>query len=213
MDDLSANAFRLLDLPAELRLTILSYYFGERTMTVNLCAAAPAQKRFFSLVHKERKQNVVAVLQTCRRLSKEAYEILWNSTTFVIRIAGHFSLGKQPKPVIPLQRIRHAVMNVGYVPKDSTPELEALLHSFESLKTADVHFDFTAPEFAYPWLTDCIVWKFVDGLKIEKLGRVSCVAHDRSGAAPVRWYHGKEMRSLMPYSCPAFEELKREHHP
>lgn len=211
MDDMATKAFRLLDLPTELRLSILSHYFGERTMAINLLAAAPAHKRFFSLAHKERKQNVVAVLQSCRRLSKEASEVLWNNTTFVFRIGDHLPLEKLPKPAIPLQRIRHVILNVGYVSKESNIGLYQLLLTLESLNTADVHFDFTAPAFAQSGSGDWIVEEFFNTLKTEKLRRLSCVSQHQAEPRWMQWYHGKELRKLMPYSCAAFEELKRKY--
>ena len=212
MDDLSGGGFRFLDLPAELRLNILSQYFGKRTMAIDLRAPARSQKRFFSLAHKERKQNVIALLQSCRQLSKEAYEVLLNNTTFIIRVGNQFSVEKQPKPAIPLQRVRHVILNVGYVSKESMTGLYELLFSFNELKTTDVHFDFTEPDFASSGSDDWMVEAFFDALETEKLRRVSCVSHLRPGAASVQYYRGREMRKLIPYSCPAFQDLKQKYH-
>ncbi len=95
--------------------------------------------------------------------------------------------------------------------------LRELLLSLQSLKTADVHFDFTDPEFAWDSREDrrgdLIVQEVLEALETEKLGRVSCVSQHWSEIAVSQWYHGKEMRNIMPYTSPAFQELKQKYRP
>lgn len=197
VENMSPPAFRLMDLPTELRLSILGHYFGHRTVAINLPETKARRNMFFSLVHQERKLNIVALMQTCRRLSNEAIDILWTSTTFVVKISDYLPLGRPMKPAVPLHKIRHAVLNIGFLPNALPRDFTKVIAAFTNLKTVDVHFDFTALKFMLPSMGDWIVEEVVTVLKTEKVGKASCVSYGD--------------HCLVPYQSPAFEELVRRY--
>lgn len=211
MDELSPPAFRLMDLPSELRLNVLNMYFGCKTMAVDLDGTKAYKKQFFCLAHQQRRLNITPLLQTCRRLNKEASAVLWNTTTFVIRIAGPLSRPRQLLPSIPLAMMRHVVLHIGLISEILPSEFRKLLLSFQSLQIADVHFDFTESRFRQAVFGDWVVEEVAEGLKTEKFGRVSCVSLERN--EDDEWDSSQShAKSVVPYQCKALEKLKARSH-
>ena len=204
IEDLSLPAFRLMELPTELRLHILGLYFGQKVIAVSFRRDKPDQKRFFCKAHQQRRLNVVSVLQSCRRLSREAYAVLWSTTTFFIRIGDYFPLRRLPRPAIPLSQMRHIVLRIGFIEAHQASDFRKLLLSFENLKTADVHFDLTGTRSSNS-RREWTIAEVGEALRAEIFGRVSCVSSQFSEDDV---WSLNVTRSLVPYEGRAFKEFK-----
>jgi hypothetical protein len=190
-----------MDLPTELRLHILGFYFGEKTMAVSLRGGKPDQKRFFCKAHQQRRLNVVSILQSCRRLGSEAYLVLWNTTTFFIRVDDYFPLRKLPRPAVPLSQMRHVVLRIGHVDMNQAFDFRELLLGFQNLKTVDVYFDLINSRSSSEWTIE----EVGEVLNTEKFRRVSCVScqSDEPGIGSLNGH-----RSLLPCESEAFKDFK-----
>ena len=83
--------FRILDLPAELRLKIIAYYVGNkriRQLTFNGLTTLKRRSRSF-VVNPAHHINDLSILRTNRQLNREAGDILWDGTTFIVKVRGY----------------------------------------------------------------------------------------------------------------------------
>ena len=152
----SCESFRLLDLPTELRLSIFAMHFNKRTVCVTFCGEVTKTKRWFSCDSKHRNQNNCAILSACTQICKEAADVLWDCTTFVVKV-GEMSSDRETDeaffplylPLGPLElalgNMRRAVFMIEVSTRQSAvhlvlPELARGC----GLRTAELHFDFGA---------------------------------------------------------------------
>lgn len=216
MKNLSEESFRLLDLPTELRLQILKQHFGNKTVALDLIGTSLAtdtnlaRKNYYCLSARERQLNKTAILRTCHQLYEEGHEVLSSCTAFIIRIGGPGIprlLTPSDKFTIPLQNLRHVVLNVSIMSPELEPGLQSALLSFTSLQTADLHFDFASFNDQL-CVGEWILETFVKAFKTERLNRISCVKLQREKIDSHPWF--RIGRTLVPHTSPALEALKEK---
>jgi hypothetical protein len=195
----SDEPFRFFDLPPELRNVILVMYFGKRTVAATFDGEVCNGKAKRYCLHAPNLDiHATAVLRVCKQLHAEAEQVLWDSTTFIIKVKTmHQSLSTlytgSLHTGLPLWKLRHAIFNIElyemwFDEEDDvrwqfafdSPAIDALckeLAAGSGIKTAELHVDFGMfGQFRKDdgeWANN--VFKKLSGIKIDRLSKISCV--------------------------------------
>ena len=204
-EDATTEPFRLMDLPVELRLNILAQHFGKKVVSAIFDGAtgtARMRRFFFS---PGPTKHTSAIMAACRQLHQEAQDVLYDSTTFIVRVVVDNSTTLRHKQEdlrgynvcspIPLRRMRNVdfyidlrtTLQLGS-PKDEAPSLVTFsrkaifahlfseLHQGRGLRTAEAHVEFS------PFRTDSglewlleYVFSLILQMKVDLLRKVSCI--------------------------------------
>ena len=184
----SMEPFRLLDLPVELRLQILTHHIGtHRTIPITFNSEALVKCRHwfvYGLAHERR--NSLAVLRACRQLQAEASGVLWDSTTFVIQVKDRalppVTLGDQIclhlGRGIAFEKMRHAIFHIdasGAEWKGDTIDgLPEKLKPGEGLRTAELHFEIGQMQDSKLGSVEWALQRLTN-LPVARLVKASCV--------------------------------------
>lgn len=134
-----------------------------------------------------------AVLRTCKQLHEEGEDVLWDCTSFIVKVKTmHITPSWLDAPGLgrglSLSRMRHAILNIEMetASVDSTedevvwqcdtetPAIDLLLKQVaagKGLRTADVHLDFGH----FSGDSASSVFSKLSDLKVERLKSISCV--------------------------------------
>lgn len=113
--------FRLMELPAEIRLNIYAHHFGYKRMTLPVDPDLIMIERCLSYDRKMRSRQTRNLLCISRQVHKEAGDVLWDCTSFVIQVGvkyhrnllysgyGLFGQDKHSRAFL-LDKMKHAIL-------------------------------------------------------------------------------------------------------